>query len=342
MGLRPSRSSRKAGAEEIRWSLAALDPHKRTRIGSFEASDGEQVPYRLWRARRPRALILLLHGAFDYSGAFDEIGPKLARYGFTALAFDQRGFGSTNSRGRWSGEARMVDDVIEAAHFLRTRDDATLPLFVMGESMGGAMAVHAAAKDPALNAAGLVLVAPGALASLWLRFFYGWLGRFLYFIGGRSELVFERVSGWELSPGAAIRLLGDPLVMRRVRSEILLGMVDVAYAAIPAARHVSIPVMTMAGAKDDLLRKECIHALHNNLAGEKLWREVQNGPHLLLHWQSGGRVLHEAVGWMAKHIARQSLEETSLEKLAPLSQIASPPAPTPPSTSELHAAIAAS
>lgn len=308
MALRPSRSSRKPGAEEVRWSLAALDPTKRTRIGSFDASDGEQVPYRVWRAKTPRALVLLLHGAFDYSGAFDEIGPKLAQQGFTAFAFDQRGFGATATRGRWSGEDRMVDDVTDAARFLRRRDGAALPLFILGESMGGAVAVHAAAKDPTLNAAGLVLLAPGALASLRLRFFYGWLGRLLYFIGGKSELVFERTSGWDLSAAAAIRLLSDPLVMRRVRSEILLGMVDVAYNAIAAARHVSAPVLTMVGGKDDLLRKECIASLHGNLAGEKLWHEVRNGPHLLLHWHSGGRVLREAMGWMSNRVARLPAE----------------------------------
>ena len=51
--------------------------------------------------------VLLLHGAFDYAAAFDEIGPKLAYKGFTALAIDQRGFGATESRGLWAGAARM-------------------------------------------------------------------------------------------------------------------------------------------------------------------------------------------------------------------------------------------
>ena len=75
-----------------------------------------------------KPLVLLLHGAFDYSGAFDELGPKLAAQGFTALAFDQRGFGATRSRRRWCGTKRMVHDVVDAIRFLRDRNGA-LPLF---------------------------------------------------------------------------------------------------------------------------------------------------------------------------------------------------------------------
>src|SRR5450755_2752092 len=66
---------------------------------SFSASDGAQVPYRVWRAAFPKALVLLLHGAFDYCGAFDEIGVQFAARGVTAMAIDQRGFGATVSRG---------------------------------------------------------------------------------------------------------------------------------------------------------------------------------------------------------------------------------------------------
>ena len=58
-----------------RWSLVALDPSTPVRSGGFVASAGDIVPYRLWPAPKPRALVLLLHGALDYSGAFDELGP---------------------------------------------------------------------------------------------------------------------------------------------------------------------------------------------------------------------------------------------------------------------------
>jgi hypothetical protein len=65
-------------ADDARWSLTGFMPAAPLRTGSFAASDGADVPSRLWPVKQPRALVLLLHGATDYSGAFDEIGPQFA------------------------------------------------------------------------------------------------------------------------------------------------------------------------------------------------------------------------------------------------------------------------
>lgn len=298
-GLQPSASRDAEGRlADTRWSLAAVDPRAHLRCGAFPASDGAQVPYRLWQAHHPRAQLLLLHGACDYSGAFDEIAPRLARRGFTSLAIDQRGFGATESRGTWTSQDRMVDDVADAIAFLRTRMGAKLPLFVIGESMGGAVAVHAAAKFPNLDLSGLVLVAPGALASAVKRMFYHLLSRITRALTGNSEVVFERISGWELSPASAIRLLGDPLVMRGIKTEQFEGLVNLGYTAVSEAKKVTTPVLTLVAGKDDLLNQVCIRRLYDNFAGEKTWNLVKDGPHLLLHWKRGDVVLREARHWI--------------------------------------------
>lgn len=277
----------------------AADPRSRLRCGNFSASDGTEVPYRLWLARDPRAAVVLLHGAFDYSAAFDEIGPRLAQAGFAALAFDQRGFGATASRGTWSGITRMVDDIVDAGRFLHCRLQADLPLFVLGESMGGAAAVHAAARQNVPRLEGLVLAAPGALASRFRQRLLAWLARAARSLSGDAELVFERLSGWELTPAAAIRLIGDPLVMRRVRPEMLCGMADLALAAVEEARKVTIPVLTIVGARDELVRLACIRRLFDNLEGEKTWCVVPDAPHLLLHWRRSSEIVREAARWIA-------------------------------------------
>ncbi|HUO94439.1 MAG TPA: alpha/beta fold hydrolase [Rhizomicrobium sp.] len=287
--------------EDVRWGLTALDPVKRRlRYGAFAASDGEQIPYRLWLPRRPKAAILLLHGCCDYSGAFDSVGAKLARSGFAALAYDQRGFGATRARGTWAGEDRLVRDVRDAAAFFRRRIGQDLPLFVLGESMGGAVALHAAARG--LEASGLVLVAPGALASSFRRSLYSWILYGARKLVGEAELVVERLDSSDLSATDAIRLLGDPLVMRSITTAMLDGVIALAYSAVETARRVAMPTLTMVGRKDDLLRRECILELHNNLAGPKAWAEIEDGPHLLLHWTRSNEVLRTARRWIERHL----------------------------------------
>jgi acylglycerol lipase len=289
----------KQSIDDVRWALQALDPGRRMRYGAFAASDGADVPYRLWLPERPRAALLLLHGCCDYSGAFDSVGAKLARAGFAVMAYDQRGFGATRSRGSWAGGERLMRDVGEAAQFFRTRLRPGLPFFVLGESMGGAVAIHAAAQ---LDLAGLVLMAPGALSSPFRRSLYAWLLYFFRKIVGKAELVVERLNSSDLSASAAIRLLSDPMVMRSMNAELLDGVITLAYSAVEVASRVTVPTLTMVGAKDDLLRRDCILQLHQNLAGPKSWADIKDGPHLLLHWTRGTEVLRTARRWIERHI----------------------------------------
>jgi alpha-beta hydrolase superfamily lysophospholipase len=298
MGLAPSLPADHSDMAGARWSLMARDPSTPMRTGGFAASDGQSVPYRLWPAKNPRALVLLLHGALDYSGAFDELGPQFARHGLSALAIDQRGFGATSTRGRWGGRNRMIRDVIEAALFLRMRYRYDLPLFVVGESMGAALAVHSAARAPDLELAGLVLAAPGAVSGLWRRIVGSVLARIFHIVLPNGGFKIERVSAWDFAPSSAIRLLSDPMVLRHIRPATLVGLFGLSHSAVQEAEHVRVPVLTMVGERDDILRIECIRRLHDGLAGEKQWAFFPDAPHLLLHWKNNDRVVQLLIDWI--------------------------------------------
>ncbi|MEI9992732.1 MAG: alpha/beta fold hydrolase [Rhizomicrobium sp.] len=304
LGFELSAPAESPSVADARWSFWAADPANRLRTGAFTASDGAAVPYRLWQSTpAARALVLLLHGASDYSGAFDEIGPRFAAHGMTAFAIDQRGFGATATRGAWRGKNRMIRDAIEAILYLRLRYGAALPVFIVGESMGAALAVHAAARAPDLDLAGIVLAAPGAISGMWRRLFGSLLTRVFRFFAPNSGIVIERISGWEFTPGAAIRLIGDPMVLRRIRPAMLFGLFKLARSAVDEAEHVRIPALTMIGGREDVVREACIAHLHRNLAGAKDWAYFKGGPHLLLHWKHNDRVLGRVFSWMDARLA---------------------------------------
>jgi alpha-beta hydrolase superfamily lysophospholipase len=308
---KPPGGKRRSSLADRRWSLEALDPALGVRAGSTVAGDGATIPYRLWQAvGEPRALVLLLHGAFDYSGAFDEIGPVLARRGYTALAYDQRGFGGTVSRGRWRGRKRMVRDVGDVAAFLRDRFGETLPLFILGESMGAGIAVLAAAQCADLNVSGLVLAAPGAIAGMVRRTIVSALLRAACWFAPRSAVVCERISGRELNASAAIRLLMDPMILRMIRPNMMFGLAGIAQSAVDEAHGVHVPTLTMAGSKDDFVRVACMKQLYCRFAGPKEWAVFEDGPHLLLHWQNGHRVLEHALAWMDRTLGAVGEKES--------------------------------
>jgi acylglycerol lipase len=116
----------------------------------FRMRDGATLPARLWRppvGMPAGGIILALHGFTDSRDAWELPAPVFAAAGYTVVAPDQRGFGGTASRGTWAGQQTMVDDAAELTTQLRARYPGRR-LVVLGESMGSAVAIRLAARDP--------------------------------------------------------------------------------------------------------------------------------------------------------------------------------------------------
>src|ERR1700720_3093130 len=132
--------------------------------GAFITRDGLRLPLRHWDAAKPRAIIVALHGMSDYSQAFDLPGPWWAEHGISVYAYDQRGFGAAPNAGLWPGTFSLcadLDDFVEAARAKFPR----IPIYALGESMGGSgvLAAMASARPPRVD--GVILVAP----AVWSR-----------------------------------------------------------------------------------------------------------------------------------------------------------------------------
>ncbi len=114
----------------------------------FLAADGEKLPLRTWMPEdgAPRAVIIALHGFNDYSNFFTDPGTFLATEGIATYAYDQRGFGQTRQPGLWSGVGAYADDLKAVTEALRRRHPG-VPIYLLGESMGGAV-IMVAIKFP--------------------------------------------------------------------------------------------------------------------------------------------------------------------------------------------------
>ena len=121
-----------------------------TELGSHDG-----LAYSLWLPPEPRAGVVILHGAGSCKENHHDFARALLAPGFAALAFDQRGHG--DSDGPMDG--RALDDVASMAALLRSRIGAAAPLALRGTSMGGYLAIRAAA---ALDAGAIVAICPAS------------------------------------------------------------------------------------------------------------------------------------------------------------------------------------
>ncbi|MDO8607418.1 MAG: alpha/beta fold hydrolase [Phaeospirillum sp.] len=248
----------------------------------WRAADGVRLPLRSWLpSGRPKAVILALHGMNDYSNAFDAPGRALAAQGVATYAYDQRGFGGGPHPGFWSSAAAMADDLCVAAALLRERHPEA-PLYVLGESMGGAVALVAAAAQPPPAVSGLILSAP----AVWGRSTMG------FFQHTALWLAYRVAPGWTLSGGGLkiqpsdnmemLRALSrDPLVIKATRVDAIHGMVDLMDAAQLASADVELPTLLLYGEKDEIIPPA------------PTWAAIRRLPHL----GDGQRVALYADGW---------------------------------------------
>lgn len=98
-----------------------------------------------------RAVLLCVHGLGLHNGTYDAFGKRMSKMGYAVYAIDVRGFGSwMAAQGRekvdFDGCMEDVRSTLKVVH----RAHPGLPVFVLGESMGGAIALRACAQFPEL------------------------------------------------------------------------------------------------------------------------------------------------------------------------------------------------
>lgn len=121
------------------------------------SGDTEGLAWELWLPSSPPPWpgILVIHGAGSSKERHADFARVASGAGWAALAYDQRGHGASD--GEWS--PRAVRDAGTMARRLGATDgvDGTR-VCARGSSLGGFVAIHAAAVEPAI--AGVIAVCP--------------------------------------------------------------------------------------------------------------------------------------------------------------------------------------
>ncbi|SDC69868.1 Lysophospholipase, alpha-beta hydrolase superfamily [Geodermatophilus telluris] len=140
------------------------------------AADGARLAERRWTPDgEVRAVLQVVHGLSEHAGRYGRLAAALTARGVAVGALDQRGHGRTaesTGPGRFgdgAGGDAVLDDVRDLGERLAA-DHPGVPRFLLGHSLGSAVALASAARDGA-GLAGLVLsgplgTAPGLAASV--------------------------------------------------------------------------------------------------------------------------------------------------------------------------------
>ena len=277
------------------------DPQQpRLEQDSAVMEDGARLPMRAWLpAGPPRAAILAVHGLNDYSGGFEGTGAFLAARGFAVYAFDQRGFGGAPQTGIWAGGSRMADDAWEVARLLRLRHPG-VPLYGLGESMGGAVLLHTLQRHPPGWIDAAALTAPAVWNRSEMRGYqrvpltvlaHSWRGLKL-----SGRILGRRPSD---DPATLRWLREDPFVIQKTRMDVLWGLADLMDAVTREPVTPGVPVLVLYGAHDAILPPQPMCTWLETLRAPDGWQPAlyPSGWHLLTRNLDAARVLADLAAW---------------------------------------------
>ena len=126
-----------------------------------ELGERDGLSYALFLPEHPAAGgVVILHGAGSRKESHFDFGRVCRARGLAALAFDARGHG--RSSGRFGPAA--VGDVLAMCDVLSSATGGQAPRIALrGSSMGGFLAIQAAAAEPSIAAVAAICPAPPAL-----------------------------------------------------------------------------------------------------------------------------------------------------------------------------------
>jgi len=267
----------------------------------FSAADGTILPVRSWLPKTTpvKAVVIALHGFNDYSNSFVSTGNFLSMQGIACYAYDQRGFGLSPERGVWSGVAAYTDDLTAFVCEVRKLYPG-LPLYVLGESMGGAVTIVAVTGNNQPPVDGIILVAP----AVWGRETMPWYQRWLLAVTAHTVPWMKLSgSGLNITPSDNLEmrraLSRDPLVIKDTRIDSMYGLTNLMDQALINARRIQLPTLIVYGKRDQVIPKEPTFRMLSKVPQTARKAFYENGYHMLLRDLQREKPLSDIAVWIA-------------------------------------------
>lgn len=266
----------------------------------FIAQDQALLPVRSWlpEDQAVKAVIVAIHGFNDYSNFFENAGKYLSQRGIACYAYDQRGFGDAPERGFWAGVDAYLDDLNDFSREIRKRY-ANVPLYVLGESMGGAVVIASMSGQHPVDADGVILIAP----AVWGRETMPWYQSSLLALATYTlPWLSVTGSGLRIMPSDNIEMLKkfsrDPKVIKATRIDTISGLTDLMDVALDQASRLKSKTLVLYGEQDQIIPKEPVRLMLEKMPSTTQTRLYAQGYHMLLRDLRADIPLSDIVSWI--------------------------------------------
>jgi acylglycerol lipase len=250
----------------------------------------------------PRAVVVIAHGASEHSDRYAHVAKRLTKDGYAVYAIEHRG------HGRSEGPRALIDRMDNAVADLdqliahAEAQHPEIQVFLLGHSMGGAVAVSYAIRHQD-RLAGLML--SGALAALEAAPVHMRIAaRVLSVLAPKLPLVEIDSTLVSRDPAVVKDYVEDPMVYHGKLPVRTVSELASAIDSFPTgAAAITIPTLIMYGTGDRVCPPEGSVMLAERIGSEDVTTRAYEGLyHEILNEPEQDRVLDDMSAWLGAHV----------------------------------------
>ena len=254
-------------------------------------------------------IVLAIHGYNDYSNSFEKPANVFSKFNIQTISFDLRGFGKNYDTGQWFPLEVHLEDVRYFVKELR-RKNPKKKIFLLGESMGGAILLSLASQKEKLPIEGIILVAPAIWNFSDSNMYKSFFLKFFSFLFPKFRPSPKGII--KVRPSDNLEMLkkfsDDPLVIHKPNLNSLRGIVELMDKSYKYSyKYLRNPIydtLIIIPAIDEIVPRTPLlniienKSVRNKIGGKILISLHDKNFHMILRDLDGDRVSREIKEWI--------------------------------------------
>lgn len=272
--------------------------------GYLEGVDRLRLHYRAWEADHPRAALIVVHGMFEHSRRYQELGAFMAEGRLSTYALDLRGHGvSEGRRGHARRFALFLQDLDRFRREVQGLVPQGTPVFLLGHSLGGLIVLRYLEEyDTPILAA--VVTAPWLGTAVpvprWQVVLAGILNRTLPAFPFPFHIDAATLSH---DPGRVADYQDDGDIHSTITPRLFTEISTAIHQAMERGDRIQIPIRLLLAGDDRLVDTARSLEFARSLNPERVSVEVLDGLfHELLQERDRRQVMSEVRGFFLEHL----------------------------------------
>ncbi len=256
---------------------------------------------RKWKHEGNFANLVIIHGVGEHSGRYCHVGEFFSARGINVYTGDLLGHGRSDGTRVYIGS---VEDYLKDVRFLISRVEDDKPIFVLGHSMGGLIALYFGIGDDASGVSGIIATSPYIKEKLTIP---GWKLRAGKFMGRhmpRFRLPSGITSDMLCHDKAVCRAYTqDELTCKTVTAGWFVEMVKARGVLQENVGRFHYPCLVMQAGDDRIVDPAATEQFFNRLTVEdKTFKSYDGFYHEIMNEPQKETVLADIFSWIRERL----------------------------------------